>query len=117
MRRCSHIFLLCSMSTDCCSANQGPLYQEVCCSLWLLAYARLLGVAQSALVSPPAVVTPALAMDRFGDVWVSGGGFSGLNWNNRLYRFNVTDIYWVGGFGNDHYIGWVAANDYVLHKI
>lgn len=30
-----------------------------------------------------------------------------------LYRMDVADVYWVGGFGNDHYIGWVAADKYL----
>jgi len=30
-----------------------------------------------------------------------------------LYRMNVTDVYWVGGFGGQHYIGWIAAATYL----
>jgi hypothetical protein len=30
-----------------------------------------------------------------------------------LYRFVVEDVYVVGGFGNNHYIGWVDAQQYL----
>lgn len=30
-----------------------------------------------------------------------------------MYRFIVEDVYVVGGFGNDHYIGWVGASQYL----
>jgi hypothetical protein len=30
-----------------------------------------------------------------------------------LYRMEVKDVYWVGGFGNDHYIGFVAPEQYL----
>jgi hypothetical protein len=34
-----------------------------------------------------------------------------------LYYFNSTDVYWVGGFGNEHYIGWVDAGSYLSQKV
>jgi len=34
-----------------------------------------------------------------------------------LFYFNSTDVYWVGGFGNEHYIGWVDAGDYLSQKL
>ena len=30
-----------------------------------------------------------------------------------LYRMNVLDLYWVGGFGNEHYIGYVGGSSYL----
>ncbi|CAM9567515.1 unnamed protein product, partial [Ectocarpus fasciculatus] len=30
-----------------------------------------------------------------------------------MYRMVVEDVYVVGGFGNDHYIGWVAPEQYL----
>jgi hypothetical protein len=31
----------------------------------------------------------------------------------KMYRFVVEDVYAVGGFGNDHYIGWIATDQYL----
>lgn len=33
-----------------------------------------------------------------------------------LYRFNVSDVYWVGGFGDSNYIGYIGAQQYYAHK-
>lgn len=30
-----------------------------------------------------------------------------------LYRMNIEDVYCVGGFGNNHYIGWIAPEQYL----
>ena len=30
-----------------------------------------------------------------------------------LYRFMVDDVYVVGGFGNEHYIGWISTEQYL----
>ena len=30
-----------------------------------------------------------------------------------MYRFVVEDVYCVGGFGNDHYIGWISPEQYL----
>ena len=30
-----------------------------------------------------------------------------------MYRMLVEDVYVVGGFGNDHYIGWISAEQYL----
>jgi hypothetical protein len=43
-------------------------------------------------------------------MWIDFPDFS-------LYYFNATDVYWVGGFGNEHYIGWVDVNDYLSQKV
>ena len=34
-----------------------------------------------------------------------------------LYRFTVVDVYWVGGFGGAHYIGWVDPGTYLSHNL
>ena len=34
----------------------------------------------------------------------------------RLYYFNVEDIYYVGGFGTTHYLGWISAEQYFSIK-
>eukprot|EP00039_Didymoeca_costata_P030359 m.29179 g.29179 ORF g.29179 m.29179 type:complete len:351 (-) comp8072_c0_seq1:45-1097(-) len=34
-----------------------------------------------------------------------------------LYKFIVDDVYWVGGFGNGHYIGWIGADMYYNQSI
>ena len=31
----------------------------------------------------------------------------------RFYTLDVESIYWVGGFGDTHYIGWVRKEYYV----
>jgi len=33
----------------------------------------------------------------------------------QLYVMDVEDVYWVGGFGDGHYIGWVAATEFLAH--
>ena len=30
-----------------------------------------------------------------------------------MYRVVVEDVYVVGGFGNDHYIGWISPEQYL----
>ena len=30
-----------------------------------------------------------------------------------LYRLEIADVYVVGGFGNEHYIGWISASQYL----
>jgi len=34
----------------------------------------------------------------------------------HMYQFKVTDVYWVGGFGDVHYIGWISAGDYLQQR-
>lgn len=35
----------------------------------------------------------------------------------HLYRMAIEDVYVVGGFGNDHYIGWMSPEQYLSAKI
>ena len=30
-----------------------------------------------------------------------------------LYRLEISDVFVVGGFGNEHYIGWISASQYL----
>ncbi|KAF9357683.1 hypothetical protein BGX34_009269 [Mortierella sp. NVP85] len=40
--------------------------------------------------------------------WVPGSGFHDFKW----YHFKIEDIYYVGGFGGLHYIGWIDVETY-----
>ncbi|CAE7811675.1 CREG1 [Symbiodinium microadriaticum] len=42
--------------------------------------------------------------------WISFSDFT-------LYRMNIEDVYCVGGFGNSHYIGWIAPEQYLSIEI
>jgi hypothetical protein len=42
--------------------------------------------------------------------WISFSDFT-------LYYMNIQDIYLVGGFGNEHYIGWIAPEQYFSVKL
>ena len=59
---------------------------------------------------PPAELAAAkaayLARHPMAKGWI---GFSDFT----LYRMQVLDVYWVGGFGNDHYIGYLGADAYL----
>jgi hypothetical protein len=67
----------------------------------LLGY--LVPVGSAAL---PAARKAYLAQHPQASEWIGFDDFT-------LYRMNVTDVYWVGGFGGQHYIGWVAASTYL----
>jgi len=56
----------------------------------------------------PAARKQYLAIHPKANEWVDLGNF-------RFYYFNVSDLYWVGGFGDAHYLGWVSAADYLSH--
>jgi hypothetical protein len=34
-----------------------------------------------------------------------------------MYRMEIVDVYYVGGFGNEHYIGWIAPSEYLSHNV
>jgi len=34
-----------------------------------------------------------------------------------LFYLDVTDVYWVGGFGDSHYIGWIDSETYKAQKV
>lgn len=58
----------------------------------------------------PAARAVYLAAHPYAVNWVDFGDFS-------FYTFNVTDVYFVGGFGNMHYIGFIDAEDYLSHTL
>jgi len=35
----------------------------------------------------------------------------------QFFQFNVSDLFVVAGFGNEHFIGWVDARTYLSHKL
>jgi hypothetical protein len=30
----------------------------------------------------------------------------------RFYKLHVSQAYWIGGFGDEHYVGWLEIDDY-----
>ena len=61
----------------------------------------------------PAEIAPAraiyLARHPLAKGWIDFEDFA-------LWRMEVLDVYWVGGFGNDHYIGYVGADAYLAWR-
>jgi len=49
--------------------------------------------------------TAYLAKHPQAEMWIDFNDFA-------LYFFEPLDVYWVGGFGGSHFIGWVAPADY-----
>lgn len=43
-------------------------------------------------------------------MWIDFKDFS-------LYRIEIEQVYWVGGFGHLHYIGWIDKQRYLSHKL
>ncbi|KAG0208357.1 hypothetical protein BGX28_000651 [Mortierella sp. GBA30] len=41
--------------------------------------------------------------------WMPGSGFHDFKW----YNLEIQEIYYVGGFGGAHYIGWIDVNTYL----
>ena len=54
----------------------------------------------------PAAKSAYLAKHPTAKAWIDFPDMS-------LYRMNVLDLYWVGGFGNEHYIGYVSGDSYL----
>ncbi|KAF9537418.1 hypothetical protein EC957_008297 [Mortierella hygrophila] len=40
--------------------------------------------------------------------WLPGAGFHDFKW----YNFDIEEIYYIGGFGGIHYIGWIPVDTY-----
>jgi len=55
----------------------------------------------------PAAQAAYLAKHPSAESWIDFPDFA-------LYRMNVLDVYWVGGFGNAHYIGYLAPDSYLM---
>jgi len=65
------------------------------------------------LVDPndlPAARAAYLAAHPLASLWIDFPDFN-------LYFFNISDVYWVGGFGNVHYIGYVDPTQYLSHVL
>ncbi|KAG0231837.1 pyridoxamine 5'-phosphate oxidase-domain-containing protein [Mortierella sp. GBAus27b] len=44
--------------------------------------------------------------------WLPGNGFHDFKW----YQMEIKDIYYVGGFGGLHYIGWIDTETYLVQS-
>ena len=40
--------------------------------------------------------------------WLPGAGFHDFKW----YNLEIEEIYYIGGFGGIHYIGWIDVDTY-----
>ncbi len=68
---------------------------------------RLSAVGASEL---PAARKAYLARHPEAEAWIGFDDFA-------LYVMDVADVYWVGGFGNSHYIGYVGADAYLKNRV
>ena len=57
-------------------------------------------------VQVPAARSAYLAAHPDAAAWIDLPTFT-------LWRLAVAGVYWVGGFGDVHYLGWVSAADYL----